>query len=305
MRKTLLTLAALAVSSIGYGAARPEKGATAFLKIPIVVLKPTMKSGGMMGLGLPSLEFTGRVSVANGAVSVNDHANWQSLGFPSLAEYRLSKIKIDGDASVLEMKPASGAGRALRLFLPAKPDFAYGQIFATKDEIAAYRDQVYRAMSEQFFTGPLKAIPEERKLALVTFADRTAGGASMGSTTYKDNLYLAIDLGQDDSVYNELKLNQAQRVARVLNDSLLSKLKASAKEVATVDALHGIKLWYTIPHRDFAKEYAAASEDRLELYAPREQIKKFAEADITSQQFIDGCVVIVNDNRIQVPLASD
>jgi hypothetical protein len=35
---------------------------------------------------------------------------------------------------------------------------------------------------------------------------------------------------------------------------------------------------------------------------PREVVQKFAHAEITSQQLIDACVVLVNDNRVQVPL---
>jgi Phage integrase, N-terminal SAM-like domain len=34
-----------------------------------------------------------------------------------------------------------------------------------------------------------------------------------------------------------------------------------------------------------------------------ESVRQFSDADITSQQLIDGSVVLVNGNRVQVPLA--
>ena len=41
----------------------------------------------------------------------------------------------------------------------------------------------------------------------------------------------------------------------------------------------------------------------VKIYAPSDMIRKFAAQDITSQQFIDGCFVILDGNRISVPLA--
>jgi len=43
--------------------------------------------------------------------------------------------------------------------------------------------------------------------------------------------------------------------------------------------------------------------DDLEIYLPLEQVVKFVDADITSQQLIDGSIILLGGNRIQVPLA--
>jgi hypothetical protein len=39
------------------------------------------------------------------------------------------------------------------------------------------------------------------------------------------------------------------------------------------------------------------------VYAPATLIQKFTDADITNQEFIDGCTVIVGGNRVKVDLS--
>jgi hypothetical protein len=50
--------------------------------------------------------------------------------------------------------------------------------------------------------------------------------------------------------------------------------------------------------------FTGANSDSLQVYAPLTAIKLFSSADITSQQFVDQCVVILNSNRIQVLLSN-
>ena len=81
------------------------------------------------------------------------------------------------------------------------------------------------------------------------FAHITANGTTMSSEVYRGEAYLGVDLGRDTSVYNELQLNQSARIARAMNDKLLTILKAFALPVQDVDAVYGLKLEFKIPHR--------------------------------------------------------
>ncbi len=65
----------------------------------------------------------------------------------------------------------------------------------------------------------------------------------------------------------------------------------------------GVKIGEKILYRDFVSE-TAVKTDNLQLYAPLQAIKQFSAADITNQQFVDQCIVVVNDNRVQVLLSS-
>jgi hypothetical protein len=299
-----LWVAALVIApSFALAQAKPIKEQAVYLKVPHGAFqdKVSVWSGSSL--------FGTVEPVADGA-AVNGKADWRLAAFPPLTEYKVKKIKTKATAGGMPSGPAEveleGPFLKLKLSFP-KGDTArlFPLIFADESDMEAYREETYRLLASKFFDGtPLAALTEEQKRALCRFADVTAKGTKMGAVTYKDNLYLLVDLGSDTNVYNDLKLNQAQRVAYVINERLLTVLKAFAMPVKDTKEVYGLKLEMVIPHRSFLRETAIPELDRLEIYAPAELVRKFSDADITSQQFIDGCVVIVENNRISVPLSS-
>jgi hypothetical protein len=232
-------------------------------------------------------------------------ADWRLSSFPPLTEYKVKKASFNSKTGAFEVSLVSDLFPNTKLSFKGKAEQLFPMVVATKDEIDAYRKETYMLLAAKFFDGtPLSNLPEKQKLALCAFANITANGTTMGSTTYKENLYLLVDLGSDTSVYNDLKLNQVQRVARILNERLLTVLKAFTIPVKDELGIFGLKLEFQIPHRSFLNEGAVPTLDKLEIYAPIDLILQFNDADITSQQFVDGCVVIVDGNRISVPLAN-
>jgi hypothetical protein len=43
--------------------------------------------------------------------------------------------------------------------------------------------------------------------------------------------------------------------------------------------------------------------DFVEIYAPSDSLKAFAEDEISGQEFIDKCIVLVDSNRTKVDLS--
>jgi hypothetical protein len=303
MRMASVSLAlSLAILPFPAGAPpTPQKDAVVVLKIPLRAFKAHEKK--FLGTVM-STDLVATIEDAPPGVAVNGDTAWQTAGFPSLVQMKVTKLKTDSTGlSEVELK-SSKTSLKLKVMFKGNLNTGFPRVFASPSDADAYRDEAYKALAAKFFTGPLAQLPTDKQQRLVTFAHITAQGTTMGSETYKEKLYLVVDVGEDENVYNELRMNQTQRVARVLNDRLLLTLKAFAKLVEDAKDIQGLKLELEIPHRSFAKTAAAAVNDKVELYAPAEQIKKFADADTTSQQFIDGCVVIVNDNRVSVPLAN-
>lgn len=75
------------------------------------------------------------------------------------------------------------------------------------------------------------------------------------------------------------------------------------KTLAGVSGIDGFKIKLRIGHKNFVTEqYLNPYYDDLHIYASNEVIKKFAEDDITSQQFINESIVLVNGNRVDVSL---
>jgi len=286
--------------------------------------KPVLREGEIVTVKIPSalferdsgwtgaVEYIATIQSTSEGVSVASHEDWKTQGFPSMVEAKVHKINENKKKNYMEVELRSGSTRVkLRFEGHHKGDSRLNEAFAEvvvagtpKDEAAkSYLDEAYRALADKFFTGELANLSEEKKKTLVVFAHVAANGTTVGSTIYKDGLYLFVDLGSDTSVYNSLQLNQSQRVAKVINDKLLAVLKAFAKPVEDVPEVYGVKLKFEVPYKSFLEQTAAPEYERLEIYAPSSDVKSFAEADITSQELMDKCTVIVDDNRVQVALS--
>jgi hypothetical protein len=162
-----------------------------------------------------------------------------------------------------------------------------------------FKNVVFGNVAARIFTGPLARIPDPTKLSLLRIAG--TGLATVTSETYKDKVYVGFAFPLSGTVYNSIKLNEGARAATVIN-SRFAMLKSLA--ILAGDAgVDGVKISEKILYRNFVSE-TAAKTDNMQFYAPLQTIKQFSSADITSQQFVDQCVVILNDNRIQVSLSS-
>jgi hypothetical protein len=142
-------------------------------------------------------------------------------------------------------------------------------------------------------------VSDSTKLALLRIAG--TGLATVSSETYKDKVYVGFAFPLSGTVYNSIKLNEGARAATIINSrrAMLKSLAIFAGDAGVDDVKIGEKILY----RDFVSE-TAVKTDNLQLYAPLQAIKQFSSADITNQQFVDQCIVIVNDNRVQVSLSS-
>jgi len=155
-------------------------------------------------------------------------------------------------------------------------------------------DRFGRRLSEKL---KLPQLTGDQMIAFAELADHQIDSISV--TEYKGQQYATFSL-QTLHEYNSIQLGQAARAARVIQDSFVSKLKLGyyLKEVPN---LNGIRIDTDIPYRDFVNE-RASHHDSLTLYSAFEDLKKFADADITSQELIDRSTVLINSNRVKVSL---
>jgi hypothetical protein len=238
-----------------------------------------------------------------GGVAVNGDSAWRVSGFPAFLEIEVKRISYDGGKRRTRVDVKTPLDIEVRLFFGGQQGDAqalFAAVTVAPSAKAAYLRSAYETFAKHFFaSGPLSALPDEKQIALVRYAHATAQGAKVGTTIYKDNLYLVVSYGSWSTVYNDLRMDQVQRVSRVLSDRLLSAMKAFGSVVADVPGVYGLKLEVGIPHRPFTRE-TGTQTDNVEIYTPSADIKRFADADITSQALIDLSVVIVNSNRVEV-----
>ncbi len=256
--------------------------------------------------------YVAEISETASGARVWGQRDWKRSDFPFMAEARIEKV---GDKkNYFEVEMATTIMVFKLRFIHPYDDLGalIGSVALPgyrEDEVSkAYLASRYAFMAKDIFTGPIIDVEQSAQLALVEFVHRLildrelVTSATLGSETYRDNVYLKVDLGQDTLSYNTNQLDQPARVRRVVNEKMLVILKAFNAPVEEALELYGIKVEFEIPYRDFLSESTDRTEE-LSIYAPSELIKRFADADITSQEFIDGCVVIVGGNRVGVDLS--
>jgi hypothetical protein len=163
-----------------------------------------------------------------------------------------------------------------------------------EDNTKEIADRFGRLLSEKL---QLPQLPRDQTIAFAGLADHQIDSISV--TEYKGQRYATFSLNGLHE-YNSIQLGQAARAARVIQDSFVSRLKLGyyLKEIPN---LNGIRIDMEIPYRDFVNEHVS-HHDSLTLYSAFEDLKKFADADITSQELIDRSTVLINNNRVKVSL---
>lgn len=233
------------------------------------------------------------------ALSVSNNAKWQTAGFPDTESFKIEKISNKIGFTEVELRADF---RWLKLrFVGVEAADAFAAV--TTPDLDAYLGEASALLAEEYISKPLGGPVSASQIDLVRYAE-IAGARLIRSEVYKDKFYVVVNLGSDASTYNDLQFSQASLIAHVLNEDLFKKIKGFASTLRAVDGVFGMKLEFGIPHKSFLDERAIASVYVLHMYAPAGEITQFVEADITSQQFVDRCVVIVDGSRVQVSLAS-
>jgi hypothetical protein len=247
------------------------------------------------------------VEVRGGAVLVRGDAAWRSLGFPMLESRRIGRIgKVDADATghrVYSVQLKAKGQNDIWLDIEGEdPQTALKEILVRPAAADSVLEAAYERFAKLTFVGPLAGVAPNMQRVLLEFAHKAARGARLSSIQFKNRTYMVVDLGIDRAIYNDARLNQTQRLAKVVNDRLLLIAKAFAAPVRNVPEVEGLAIKLRSPHQDFIND-DAIQMDQVEIYLPATEIQRFTNADITSQQLIDGSIVLVNGNRIALPLA--
>jgi len=248
------------------------------------------------------------VSQSDGAIALEGRTDWRTEGFPSLWALAFSKISRSSESTEVELKRDDGVVKLQFGPSVGDVDAAFRALVVhgppSGPEATAYLDETYRLMATRFFTGPLAGLPVDPQLALVREAHATRSRVTFRHATYRDRRYLVIDLDRLESVLYGLQPNQLARVANAINDQLLADIKRFWRPVAAWSGIDGLEIAAVLPNRmSTAADAPAAGEDSIQWWAPGDLITRFAADAITSQALVDGSVIIVNGNRVQVELA--
>jgi len=296
------------------------KGSTVVVKIPTRLWQEENDQRKDLKLWSPFSNEKGPAGTgAAYFVDVQDILNqpdWASRGFPFCGEFTLTRLFELRSAFRHHQLPYTEvelqSGNMYLRFHFAHP---YNQADALNAELQQlivsggwerfestedFRKNVFEVQETKIFTGPMARLSYDTKVALLHMA--CTGENTFATETYKGRTYFSVGLHSDGQVYNSTKLNSSVRVATVINERIIPMVKAF-KRPTQESGIDGLKFAAPIYYRDFVSE-VVAQHDQLEIYLPLDLIQKFVDADITSQQLVDGSVVLLNGNRVQVSLAA-
>lgn len=192
------------------------------------------------------------------------------------------------------------------VFLPldsARAVAAFNYAFAPASMASSVQADMMERIARYVFVGELASVPAEKRDLLLRLTRAANVSPLLLAKSFQGKTYLRVDMQVYDYSFNDNQVNLSQRVASALTRDLLSYIKAFGKAIDSSTNLQGIAFATAIGHRNFGVLYSVNTYDEVEIFVPAELIRRFAAAEITDQDLVDGSVVLVNDNRTKVVLA--
>jgi hypothetical protein len=148
----------------------------------------------------------------------------------------------------------------------------------------------------------LAEIPRDKQFHLLK--DIGYNDDEMGVAEFQGKQYIAFSTTYPTDEFNSRQVNQAVRVATVLKSLVLPAFDKVAPVITDANGIYGIKFSARIFYRDpHSKRNQRPRVEVLEIFAPYDLVEKCFNFDITDQNLVDGSVVLVNGDRIEVDLS--
>lgn len=302
--KHLIVALALLVP-IGGGAAAedigPWEGQTVTLKLPTVFL-----SKGRSGLLEDRPTYVVDLVEEGGRISPWGAPQWRTAGFPDLGQFEVSRVKRKkNEYTEVELKSDE---RVVKLrFLPSVKDLgsAFAEVTVAGPpggpRARAYLDSIFPLLTPVLLDGQVRDLPEPVQVALVETIYASGGQARMDSEEYRGHTYLAARLGRIQPRTRIFVSNPVARAAIFTNDQLLTVARRFWTALGREAPFDGLEIEADLPRRGTAEREEEAT-DHLEWYAPGAELTRFAADEITSADLLDASVVLLEGNRVALPL---
>lgn len=243
----------------------------------------------------------------NGGLIINGEKDWRDSDWNLMTDLFVDDVnrKKDGNSQITEVVLKNATiniklvfGSSVQDVAKAFDEITFKGYLNEFEKSDYYQKEIVERFLPRIFVGKLSNIPEKFKLTLLKASNYET--KNFGGENYKDKFYFVVK-DAPDYVLNSVRLSQPQRVSYIFNQVLLTFLKYLHKELKDVEEIQGIKIEYTIPHRNFVTGLDIGT-DNLQIYATMENIGLFSDFEITGQELLDKSVVIVDNNRIKVNL---
>jgi hypothetical protein len=295
-----LTLTALSLGNRASAETDIREGETVTLKLPTVFL--SQGRGGLLETkptyGVDLVEEVGRIC-PRGA------PQWRTAGFPDLGRFEVSRVRSSKRDTEVELKSEA---RVVKLRFPSSVrdvGAAFAEVTAPGGpdgtQAQAYLESVFPLLAKVLLEGDITHLPDAVQMGLVRAIHQSGGQARLGTETYHDGSYLVVRMGRIAPRTRVFLSNPVARAAIVMNDQLLAVAKSFWKPLGKGAGFDGLKVEADLP-RPGTAEADKEDTDRVEWYTPWPELSRFAVDEITSAALLDKSVVLLDHNRVALPL---
>lgn len=232
---------------------------------------------------------------------IND---WKTSGWTLMRQLTFEKISREDNFTLIELKdPLFNIklrfDKSIEDLNGAFSEVAFVGLLSEFEESDYYKKEIIGKVLPKVFTGKLDSISTVRKMRLLNQLNYI--DSAISEEKYKGDTYLSVDVGGDTEIYNTIRLDQTQRLSHSLNQRVLSYLKRIARIIKFHSEVDGIKITILVPYKNFVTEtYLQPNYDRLEIYAPMDVIRQFADDELTNEELVEEAILLVNGNRIRL-----
>jgi hypothetical protein len=271
------------------------------IKIPRKLLKYENDS---IRSGLPI--YTANVSVVGETITVEGESDWQLRGWPPMLTLFYEKSSKEKEYIEIEFRSDSAYVKLRFAADTPNVDAVLGQlVFLGTAELFESTEE-FKAITEKLlpikFSGVLAEIPRDKQFQLLK--DLGYNDEEMSVAEFKGKQYIAFSAPYPAAEFNSPQVNRAARVATVLKTLVLPAFDKVAPVITDANGIYGIKIRTRIFYRDFlSKRNQKLRVEVLEIFAPYDLVEKLFNQDITNQKLVDGSIVLVNGDRIEVDLS--
>lgn len=116
---------------------------------------------------------------------------------------------------------------------------------------------------------------------------------------FKDKKYLSFTFDNDKNTYNSIKLNKYDIGKRMFDDVVRKMLNPLDIHLGRSEDFFGYDIIIYAYTKDFIEEYASSKRIRYEFLMPKDAVRKYKEKEISSQQLLDGSIILMDDDRVE------
>lgn len=257
-----------------------------------------------------------RLTRSGGRTAINGTSDWEGKYFVCGRKYRLKSSRLDKRKDTLELKlwdkPVSGRlqdelqiqiPEASRMDARGLEDIFFGVFLRPSEDLQAYEAGIDKKLIENYLDPEpeLFALPLRDREKILHAIQLMGFPAQPKLERVGQDLYIPANFIPDDSVYNDLRVSENQRLATTI-EKQLKEMRLFAEQIGNPPVIRGIKFEWNVYHQDLTDEKAVPTVEQIEFLVPLQAIRQFDAGNLSAFELVQRS--LLRADGIKVTLTS-